>query len=356
MSSRRFLLRRVWHLAIPTPPAMGYFPTEYAEFTEPPAEMSSHGFLLRRVWHLAIPTPPAMGYSPTEYAEFTEPPTEMSSHGFHRFTQILRVHCSPTEFTEYTEFGSVGMAGMPYPPTSVLICAICGRLFSARSFCAFRAFCGNLFPPTDFTDLHRYLGCAFLPQNSQNSQNLAAWVWQGCHTLLHLCASVPSVGVLSLQEVLCIRCIPWELLHRLFGWCSRDSCTPWVGSVGMAGMPYPPTSVNIRAICGSPFSARGSVYLVHSVGVSSPLVRLVQLRQLHPLAESTEVVCKSHHLTISPPHHLSHLEPSLLHVLPVLWVRLRHHLRLVDAQPGEHDCSRCERHRHAVVVIRVDRL
>ena len=132
MSSRRFLLRRVWHLAIPTPPAMGYSPTEYAEFTEPPTEMSSHGFLLRRVWHLAIPTPPAMGYSPTEYAEFTEPPTEMSSHGFHRFTQILMVRCSPTEFTEYTEFGSVGMAGMPYPPTSVLIRAICGSPFSAR--------------------------------------------------------------------------------------------------------------------------------------------------------------------------------------------------------------------------------
>ena len=251
MSSHGFLLRRVWHLAIPTPPAMGYSPTEYAEFTEPPAEMSSHGFhrftqilrvrfvpteftestefgsvgmagmpyppisvrirahlweallcqkfpcvpcvlweslsshgfLLRRVWHLAIPTPPAMGYSPTEYAEFTEPPTEMSSHGFHRFTQILMVRCSPTEFTE---FGSVGMAGMPYPPTSVNIRVICGRLFSARSFCEFRAFCGNLFPPTDFTDLHRYLGCAVLPQNSQNSQNLAAWVWQGCHTLLHL--------------------------------------------------------------------------------------------------------------------------------------------------------------------------
>ena len=67
------------------------------------------------------------------------------SHGFHRFTQILRVHCSPTEFTEFTEFGSVGMAGMPYPPTSVLIRAIRGRLFSARSFCAFRAFCGSFF-------------------------------------------------------------------------------------------------------------------------------------------------------------------------------------------------------------------
>ena len=133
-----------------------------------------------------------------------------ASHGFHRFTQILRVRCSPTEFTEYTEFGSVGMAGMPYPPTSVLICVIRGRLFSARSFCAFRAFCGNLFPPTDFslggygilpyprrllwdilprntpnsqnlllrcpptdfTDLHRYLGCVVLPRNSQNPQNL----------------------------------------------------------------------------------------------------------------------------------------------------------------------------------------
>ena len=141
--------------------------------------MSSHRFLLRRVWHLAIPTPPAMGYSPTEYAEFTEPPAEMSSHGFHRFTQILRVRCSPTEFTEYTEFGSVGMAGMPYPPTSVRIRVICGRLFSAR----------------------------------------------------------------------------------------------------------------------------GSVYSVHSVGASSPFVLLVQLRQLHPLAESTEVVCTSHHLTISPQQH-----------------------------------------------------
>ena len=55
------------------------------------------------------------------------------------------------------------------------------------------------------------------------------------------------------------------------------------GSVGMAGMPYPPTSVNICVICGSLFSARGSVYSVHSVGASSPLVRLVQQRLLHPL-------------------------------------------------------------------------
>ena len=135
------------------------------------------------------------------------------------------------------------MAGMPYPPTSVNIRAICGRLFSARSFCAFRAFCGNIFSPTDFTDLHRCLECAVLQQNTE------------------------------------------------------------FGSVGMAGMPYPPTSVRIRAICGRLFSARGSVYSVYSVGASSPLVLLVQLRLLHPLAESTEVVRTSHHLTISPQQH-----------------------------------------------------
>ena len=179
-----------------------------------------------------MPYPRRLLCPPTEYAEFTEPPTEMSSHGFHRFTQILRVRCSPTEFTEYTEFGSVGMAGMPYPPTSVNIRAICGRLFSARSFCVFGAFRGSFF----------------------------------------------------------------------------TAC-----SVGAAETAAPPGGIH------------GS-----SAHISPP-----------------------HHLTTTTPFHL---EPCLLHVLPVLWVRLRHHLRLVDAQPGEHDCRRCERHRHAVVVVGVDRL
>ena len=205
--------------------------------------MSSHGF--HRFTQIL-----RVRCSPTEYAEFTEPPAEMSSHGFHRFTQILRVRCSPTEFTEYTEFGSVGMAGMPYPPTSVNIRAvcgrlfsargsvssvlICGRLFSARSFCAFRAFCGNIFSPTEFTESTEFV------------------------------------------------------------------------SVGIAGMPYPPTSVRIRAICGRLFSARGSVYSVYSVEASSPLVRLVQQRLLHPLAESTEVCA---HLTTSPSHHNNIISP-----------------------------------------------
>ena len=123
-------------------------------------------------------------------------------------SQNLLLRCSPTEFTEYTEFGSVGMAGMPYPPN---LCSSVG---------------GSSLPEVSVRSVHS-VGISFLPQNSQNTQNLAAWVWQECHTLLHLCASVSSVGGSSLQGVLCIPCIPWELLHRLFGWCSRDCCTPW---------------------------------------------------------------------------------------------------------------------------------
>ena len=206
---------------------------------------------------------------------------------------------------------------MPYPPTSVNICAIrgspfsargsvssvliCGRLFSARSFCAFRAFCGNIFSPTEFTEFGS-VGMAGMPYPPTSVRIRVI-----CGRLFSARGSVYSVHSVGASSPLA-RLVQQRLLH------------PWAGSVGMAGMPYPPTSVRIRVICGRLFSARGSVYSVHSVGASSPLVRLVQLRLLHPLAESTEVVCKSHHLTISPPHHLSHLEPSLLHVLPVLWV------------------------------------
>ena len=141
-------------------------------------------------------------------------------------SQNLLLRCPPTDFTDLhrylwcavlpqnsqnAEFGSVGMAGMPYPPNLCASVLICGRLFSARSFCEFRAFCGNIFSPTEFTEFTEFgsVGMAGMPYPP------------------NLCSSVSSVGGSSLQEVLCIRCIPWELLHRLFCWCSRDSCTPW---------------------------------------------------------------------------------------------------------------------------------
>mgnify|MGYP004685859723 CR=1 FL=1 len=131
----------------------------------------------------------------------------------------------------------------------------------------------------------------------------------------YICAHLCHLWeVLLCQKFPCVPCVLWESLsshgfHRFtqmlrvrFVPTESTESTEFV-SVGMAGMPYPPTSVLIRVICGRLFSARGSVYSVHSVGASSPLVRLVLQRLLHPLAESTEVVCKSHHLTISPQQH-----------------------------------------------------
>ena len=124
-------------------------------------------------------------------------------------SQNLLLRCPPTDFTDLHRY--LGCAVLPRNSqnpqnlaawvwqechTLLHLCAsvlICGRLLSARRFRVFRAFCGNIFSPTDGTDEHRWLGCAVLPQNSQNTQNLAAWVWQGCHTLLiceHPCSSV----------------------------------------------------------------------------------------------------------------------------------------------------------------------
>ena len=204
-----------------------------------------------------------------------EPPTDFTD--LHRYlgcavlpqntpnSQNLLLRCPPTDFTDLHRY--LGCAVLPQnTPNSQNLLLRC--------------------PPTDFTDLHRYLGCAVLPQNSQNSQNLAAWVWQGCHTLL-ICAHLCHLWeALLCQKFLCVPCVLWESLsshgfHR-FTQILRVRCSPTeftefteLVSVGMAGMPYPPTSVLIRVICGRLFSARGSVYSVHSVGASSPLVRLV---------------------------------------------------------------------------------
>ena len=215
-------------------------------------------------------------------------------------SQNLLLRCPPTDFS----LGGYGI--LPYPRH--LLWDILPQNTPNSQNLLLRC------PPTDFTDLHRYLGCAVLPQNSQNTQNWAAWVWQGCHTLLICEHPCHLWETLLCQKFLCVPCVLWESLsshgfHR-FTQILRVRCSPTeftefteFVSVGMAGMPYPPTSVNIRVICGRLFSVKGSVYSVHSVGASSPLVRLVQQRLLHPLAESTEVVCTSHHLTISPQQH-----------------------------------------------------
>ena len=83
--------------------------------------------------------------------------------------------------------------------------------------------------PTDCTDQHRWLVAL-----------VVAWVRQGCHTLLHLCKSVLSVGDPSLQEgsVNSVNSVGGNQLAWLVQ--LRQLHPLRVSCVGMAGMPYPP--------------------------------------------------------------------------------------------------------------------
>ena len=54
---------------------------------------------------------------------------------------------------------------------------------------------------------------------------LAAWVWQGCHTLLICAHPCLSVGGFLCQKVLCVPRILWELSPRLLCW-ERGSILP----------------------------------------------------------------------------------------------------------------------------------
>ncbi len=127
---------------------------------------------------------------------------------------------------------------MPYPPTSVLIRAICGRLFSARSFCVPWVL-WEYSSPTDCTDQHRWVVALIRPRNSQNSQKFWGAVGcvgtAGCHTLLHLCKSVQSVGDPSLQEasVRSVGSVGVQFSHGLHGFTQMVGCVS--GCVGTAG-------------------------------------------------------------------------------------------------------------------------
>ena len=130
----------------------------------------------------------------------------------------------------------ISVGGSSLQEASVGSVGSVGIQFSARSFCAFRGFCGNTVlskkllcvpwvlweyssqqeasvrsvgsvgysSPTDCTDQHRRLVALVRPRNPQNSQKFGCVSgcvgMAGCHTLLHLCKSVISVGDFSLQE------------------------------------------------------------------------------------------------------------------------------------------------------------
>ena len=185
--------------------------------------------------------------SPTEFTEFTEVLLCRYSHGIHRIHRSFIASVLPRNSRNSQKFGgAVGCVGMAECHT-LLICAhpcasvrICGRLFSARNFCAFRGFCGNTVShgfhrltqmvgcvnsPTEFTDQHRWLVALIRPRNSQKFGGAVGCVGTaGCHTLLicaHLCASVeatslPEGSVCSVRSVEGVsqpeECVLWEVL------------------------------------------------------------------------------------------------------------------------------------------------
>ena len=133
--------------------------------------------------------------SPTEFTEFTEVLLRRFSHGIHgihrsfvasvlpRNSQNSQKFCCvgpPTEFTEFTEvWGCCWLRGygrMPYPPNLCASVRICGRLFSARNFCAFRVFCGNIVSH-GFHRSTQMVGCVIRPRISQNSQKFWGYCW-----------------------------------------------------------------------------------------------------------------------------------------------------------------------------------
>ena len=162
------------------------------------------GSFRRRVWHPAIPTPPAAN-PPTEFTEFTE----ASGVGY-----------SPTDFTDAHRFlgcviGGVGMAGMPYPPNLCVSVPICGRHFSARMFCVFRVFCGNTLPicfvgavlalaSGKAEQRQLYQRGSILPRISRISTEVRLRYWRRGYGRMpyppNLCASVSICGRLSLPE------------------------------------------------------------------------------------------------------------------------------------------------------------
>ena len=100
---------------------------------------------------------------------------------------------------------------------------------------------------------------------------VSAWVWQGCHTLLHLCKSVLSVEATSLPEgsVHSVGSVgiqsPTDFtdLHRWLGCvCSSTEFTEFTEVLGCCWlrgygrMPYPPNLCASVRICGRLFSAR----------------------------------------------------------------------------------------------------
>ena len=154
------------------------------------------------------------------------------------------------------------MASLPYPRCQILYSVGEQRTIT---ICVIRAIRGRKDIPAERTERTEPSGREESPTDEHGCSQIRR-VWHPCHTHAarfsvfcefcgrtahpnHLCRSVPSVGVLSLQEG-SVRSV-----HSVGGvavvWCSRDCCTPWWC---------------IRTICGRFSQQSASVSSASSVG------------------------------------------------------------------------------------------
>ena len=226
---------------------------------------------------------------------------------------------------------------------------ICGRFFSARRFCEFRAHLWEALLCQKFL----CVPCVLWEYLFSHRIHRIHRIWQRGYCRDARPSYICEHPCHQWEVLLCQKfpCVLWESLsshriHRIHRIWQRGYGRNAIPSYICAHPCHLWEALLSKRFCV--FGAfRGSFFTACSVGAAETAAPPGGIHR------SSAQISPPHHLTTTTPFHL---EPSLLHVLPVLWVRLRHHLRLVDAQPGEHDCSRCERHRHAVVVVRVDRL
>ena len=192
------------------------------------------------------------------------PPTEQTGRG-----------CSPTDFTDSHRWLVALVAAWVRQdaiPSNICVnlCYLWETLLYKKFLCVPWVL-WEYSSPTDYTDQHRWLVALILPRNSQNSQKFGCVSGcvgtAGCHTLLNLCKSVPSVGDPSLQEasVGSVRSVGIQFSHGLHWSTQMVGCVS--GCVGTAGCHTLLHLCKSVQSVGDPSLQEASVRSVRSVGI-----------------------------------------------------------------------------------------
>ena len=132
-------------------------------------------------------------------------------------------------------------------------------------------------PPTDFTDAHRWLGYVGFSYGIHRIHSKLGCVRDcvgtaGCHTLLHLCKSVLSVGVPLLALL-----VQQRLLHPLSLHLWKAISRMWVRGYGR--MPYPPMTLRLAVLGNSLLDEHFELLAEFGVVLQQSLCSVATLRQ-----------------------------------------------------------------------------